>query len=132
MIISAYGFILLFASNQAMMLVSAPYLPSVLVTISFLGISSYLLLLGIYSSAESMSHDTQLQRSIKKSAKAYSQFLGRIGTTEKEHQIQKVVLQLTKEYADQMTQETGFETSVTEEDMQEYLIMVKRNKHSKE
>ena len=51
MIISAYGIILLFVSNEAIVLVDAPYPPFGLSTISFMGLSSYLILLGIYSSA---------------------------------------------------------------------------------
>src|SRR5205823_6088154 len=50
MIMSAYGLVLLFASNQAILLVDSPYPPFGLVTISFMGLTSYLVLVGIYSS----------------------------------------------------------------------------------
>ena len=46
MIISAYGLIFLFVSNQAIVLVNAPYPPFGMATISFLGLSSYLVTVG--------------------------------------------------------------------------------------
>jgi hypothetical protein len=49
LVISAYGFLLLFTSNQAMTLTSTYYPPFGLVTISFVGLSAYLVLLGIFS-----------------------------------------------------------------------------------
>ena len=49
MIISAYGFILLFVSNQAIFLVNYNYPPFGLATISYVGLSSFLVLIGIYS-----------------------------------------------------------------------------------
>ena len=65
MIVSSYGFALLFISNQAIVLVSAPYPPFGLATISFTGLSSFLVTLGIYSSAVSLAHDAKLRRDHK-------------------------------------------------------------------
>ena len=39
MIMSAYGPVLLFASNQAILLIDSPYPPFVLVTTSFMGLA---------------------------------------------------------------------------------------------
>jgi hypothetical protein len=121
MIISAYGFILLFASNQAIVLVTAPYPPFGLVTASLMGISSYLVLAGIYSSATSVSLDVGLRKSIRKSVKEHSKFLDSIGSAQMYQGIQKAVLKMTKEHADQMTEETGVEPSVTEDDIKQYV-----------
>ena len=55
LIVSAFGVVLLFTSNQATDLIIAPYPPFGLVTASFIGLSSYMLLVGIYSSAMSIS-----------------------------------------------------------------------------
>ena len=55
MIMSAFGFVLLFVSNQGIVLVSSTYPPFGLPTISFIGLASYLVLAGIYSSAISAS-----------------------------------------------------------------------------
>ena len=51
LIISGYGFLLLFLSNLAPTLVSTPYPPFGLITISMFGLSSYFIFVGIYSSA---------------------------------------------------------------------------------
>jgi hypothetical protein len=120
MIISAYGFVLLFASNQAIVLVTAPYPPFGLATVSFMGISSYLVLAGIYSSAISVSLDSGLRKSIRRSVKEHSKFLDSIGSAQMDQGV-KDILKMTKEYADQMTEETGVEPSVTEDDMKQYL-----------
>jgi hypothetical protein len=55
-------------SNQATTLVSTPYPPFRLATISMFGLSSYLILVGIYSSAISVAADSELRRSIHKFA----------------------------------------------------------------
>ena len=78
-IISAFGIVLLFTSNQAMILVSFTYPPFGLVTVSFLGISSYLILVGIYSSAISVSQDISLRKSIKSHALKEVKLLESIG-----------------------------------------------------
>jgi hypothetical protein len=57
-------------SNQATTLVSTPYPHFRLATISMsmFGLSSYLILVGIYSSAISVAADSELRRSIRKFA----------------------------------------------------------------
>jgi hypothetical protein len=121
MIISAYGFVLLFASDQAIVLITTPYPPFGLATISFMGISSYLVLAGIYSSAVSVSLDVGLRKSIRKSVEEHSKFLDSIGTAQMDQGIQEVVLKMTKEYSDQMAEHIGVESSVTEDDMKQYV-----------
>ena len=57
MVISAYGFVLLFVSNQAIFLVNYDYPPFGLATVSFVGFSCFLVLIGIYSAAISVGQD---------------------------------------------------------------------------
>lgn len=121
MVISAYGFVLLFASNQAIVLVTAPYPPFGLATVSFMGISSYLVLAGIYSSAISVSLDSGLRKSIRRSIKEHSKFLDSIGSAQMEQELQSRVLTVTKKTSERMEEETGVEASMTEEDMKQYL-----------
>jgi hypothetical protein len=83
MMISAYGMILLFASNQPLGLTFLPYPPFGLVTICFLGLASYLLLVGIHSSALSVANDIELRRSIKESVRHESNLLGNIGSAQR-------------------------------------------------
>ena len=137
LIISAYGMTLLFASNQPAALTLAPYPPFGLVTICFMGLASYLLYLGIYSSALSVSEDSRLRQTIRKAALEESQlFLDSIGSAEMEQEIQKRVLRFSKRTKALMEDETGISTSVDEDDIKRYLEEVlielkgKKNNHN--
>ena len=92
MIISAYGLVLLFVSNQAIVFVNEPYPPFGLMTISFLGLSSYLLLIGTYYSAVSVAQDSKLRQSIRNLAIKESKFLDSIGSAQMEQEILRRVV----------------------------------------
>ena len=126
LIISAYGFLLLFTSNQAMVLTFTQYPPFGLATISFVGLASYLLLLGIYSSAISISQDAKLRREIRHLAIRESKLLDSIGTAQMEQEIVKRVVTVAKKQSDNMTEETGVQPSLSEHDINEYMKEVLR------
>ena len=120
--ISAYGMTLLFASNQPAALILVPYPPFGLVTSCFMGLACYLLYLGIYSSALSVSEDSRLRQTIRKVAlKESQQFLDAIGTAEMEQEIQRRVLNFSEKTKALMEDETGISTSVDEDDIKRYL-----------
>jgi hypothetical protein len=121
MIISAFGLILLFVSNQAVVLVTVPYPPFGLATISFLGLSSYLILVGVYASAISVSGDTELRKSIRKYAITESKLLDSIGSAQMEQQIQRRVIDMMKQNQDRLSNETGVEPSLSEVEVKQYL-----------
>ena len=122
LILSAYGMTLLFASNQPTSLILAPYPPFGLVTVCFIGLASYLLYLGIYSSALSVSEDSRLRQTIRKAAlKESQQFLDAIGSAEMEQEIQKKVLRFSKRTKALMEDETGISTSLDDDDIRRYL-----------
>jgi hypothetical protein len=124
MIISAYGLALIFGSEQAIILANRTYPPFGLATISFLGLSSYFVLVGIYSSALSVSEDSKLRQSIRNFAINESRLLDSIGTAQMEREIEKKVIALTKRNEDALLQETGIQSSLTEEDVKNYLEQV--------
>jgi hypothetical protein len=126
MLISAYGLVLLFVSNQAIVLAEVPYPPFGLATVSFIGLSAYLVLLGIYSSAISVSEDSKLRQSIRTFAIKESRLLDSIGMAQMEQQIHRKVIEFTKQNQDKMAEETGIQSSLTEEDMKQYLEQVIR------
>jgi uncharacterized membrane protein len=126
MIISAYGLLLLFISNQAVVLVNLTYPPFGLVTVSFMGLSSYLLLLGVYSSAISVSEDSKLRQSIRQVALREPRLLDSIGTAQMEQAIRNRVLAVTKKTQELMSEETGVQSSLSEDDMKQYLEQVIR------
>ena len=125
MIISVYGFVLLFLSNQAILLVNGvPYPPFGLATVSFMGLSSYMILVGIYCSSISVAEDSKLRQSIRSIALRESKLLDSIGTAQMEPEIQRRVIVLTKQNQDRMVEETGIQSSLMEEDMKSYLEQV--------
>jgi hypothetical protein len=60
------------------------YLPLGVVTVSFVGLSSYLMFVGLYCSALSLSEDIRLRQSIRKSTVEQSKLLDSIGTVHME------------------------------------------------
>ena len=124
MIVSAFGFALLFVSNQAIVLSNAFYPPFGLATVSFTGLSCYLILVGIYSSAISVSEDSILRQFIRTTAIKESRLLDSIGMAQMEQQIQKKVVEFTKQNQDRIEEETGIQSSLTEDDIKQYLEQV--------
>lgn len=124
--ISAYGIVLFLTSNQAIGLISAPYPPFGLATISFIGVASYLVLFGIYSSAVSVAQDITLRKSIRRSLEHPSAFLDKIGTSEMEQQVQRRVFNMTNNLSDEMKTKSGIEPSLASEDLQDYINKVIR------
>jgi hypothetical protein len=124
MVMSAYSLVLLFASNQAILLVDSPYPPFGLVTTSFMGLASYLVMVGIYSSAISISQDSTLRQHIRKFAEKESRLLDSIGTAQMEQEIQQMVIRFTKQNQGKMAEESGVSSSLTEDDVKVYLEQV--------
>jgi signal transduction histidine kinase len=123
MIISAYGFVLLFISNQSS-LSPAPYPPFGFFTVSFYGLSAYLIFVGLYSTGISMSEEINLRQSIRRSAIEQSKLLVNIGAAQMQQQLEKKVMQGAKKHAENMTNQTGIQLSLTEQDMKQYLNAV--------
>src|ERR671910_1395366 len=123
MIIAGSGFALFeIATTGSVMLASYP--PLGLASVLFVGLSSYLMLMGIYSAAISMSEDVKLRQSIRKSAIDESKFLVSIGSAQIEQKVEKKVIQMAKDNAASMTEQTGVQLSLTEHDMKQYLSTV--------
>lgn len=112
---------LLFSSNQATDLGNDPYPPFGLATVSFFGLASFLVFVGIYSSAISVAQDSELRKSIRGFAMRDSKLLDTIGTSQMEREIEKRAIAFSKRYQDSMTQETGIQSSYLEDDIKEYL-----------
>jgi hypothetical protein len=125
MTISAFGFILYFISNQAA--TSFPvisYPPFGLATSLFVGLSSYYIMLGVYSSAVSISEDSQLRRSIRRLAIREQNLLDGIGTAHMQQELEKRVLEIAKKLEKNMQEQTGIDSSLDEDDIKQYLEQV--------
>ena len=90
MIIAGYGFLFLFSANQSTSLVLGPYPPFGVSPILMLIIGSYLVLIGIYSSALSLSNNIQLRKLITNLAKE-SKLLDSIGLAEVQKEKRQIV-----------------------------------------
>jgi hypothetical protein len=82
------------------------------------------MLVGIYSSAISVSEDRIIRQTIRKSVTKESELLGSIGASHMEQELERRVLKITKDASDLMEKETGVEPSITEDNMREYLYEV--------
>jgi hypothetical protein len=121
LIISAFGLVLLFSSDYAVVLIHSPFPPFGVATISFVGLSSYFVLVGIYSSAISVSQDIELRQSIRKFAKNESRLLDSIGSAQMHQEIQDKIISATKEHQNIMAEELGIHSSLGEHDIKQYL-----------
>ncbi|HEY7081180.1 MAG TPA: hypothetical protein VH500_15895 [Nitrososphaeraceae archaeon] len=121
LISAAYGLVLVFVSNQADSLVTVPYPPFGLATTSFMGISSYLLLIGVYSSAVCVAEDSKLRQSIKILAVRESKFLHSIGIAQMQNELQKRVMKIVEKEHSVLLEQTGVEPSLDGEDLKRYL-----------
>jgi hypothetical protein len=90
MIISGWGILLLFGTNQASNQVLVPYPPFGLATITVVILASYMMLLGIYNSARLVSVNSTLRKTIQKHT-LESNLLESIGQAEMEYEIRKTV-----------------------------------------
>jgi hypothetical protein len=130
MIIAAYGFLLFYVAGSALVL-QAAYPPYGLVSVSFTGLSCYLIYHGLYFSAISVSQDMTLRQSIRKSVMDQSKLLDSIGTAEMEKEVQNQVLTVAKKTSAAMEEKTGVEASMNEGDMKDYVELVIKELRSK-
>ena len=101
-----------------------PYPPFGLPTICYVGLASYLVLIGVYSSALSVANDVELRRSIRNSVQEDSELLGNIGEAQFEDLLQKKILTKTKSLSNQIFHETGIESSLQEHEIHDYVLTV--------
>lgn len=123
LIIAAYGFVLYFITTQVGLL-AASYPPFGFAAFAFLPLSFYLVFVGVYSSAISVSQDNKLRSSIRKLAKENSNLLGTIGTAQMEQEIQKTVNSMkdvVQEQEMELEEQSGIEANLEEDEMKKYL-----------
>ena len=128
MIVAAYGFVLFYIAGSATA-AQAAYPPFGIISVSFIGLSCYLIYAGLYSSAVTVSQDTTLRLSIKKSITDQAKFLHGMGSAHMEQELQSTVMEIAKKHSDVLTEKTGVESSMTESDIKEYMAMVMEEIH---
>ena len=127
--ISGSGFLILFAADQARTLVLGPYPPFGLVSISFMGLASYFILLGIYLSAISVSQDEKLRNTIRKTVELEYDMLVKIATSQMNEEIQNKVLEIWKRTdPDELPAEASLGDTEVKEYIDQVLQEVRKNR----
>lgn len=121
LVISGIGFLLLLVSYEARALITAPFPPLGLLSGSYFGLAAYLISIGLYSSAVSISQDSQLRASIRRSVEQEVRFIGKIGEAEMDRNILDKVLKTSKRFSKIMPEETGVSSSLSDEEIKEYI-----------
>jgi hypothetical protein len=122
--ISAYGLILLFVTNQATLLLNTLFPPLGLMTACFVGLSSFLLLVGTYSAAVSVSNDARIRKAIRTSVENESQLIGDIGDAEMQMTLNTKVFSMMNKMQKRLQEDTQVESSLTGEDIKNYTNQV--------
>ena len=131
LVITGIGFLLLLVSYEAQALITAPFPPLGLLSGSYFGLAAYLIFIGLYSSAVSISQDSRLRASIRRSVELEIRFLGSIGDAEMDHRILDKVLTTSKKFSQNMPEETGVSSSLSDEEIKEYIEEVLVETHRK-
>jgi hypothetical protein len=122
--ISSYGLMLVFVSNQAIVLLNNLFPPIGLIAVSFIGLASFLLLYGTYSAALSVASDVRIRKSIRTSVQKEFELLGNIGQAELDMNLRNKVVAMTNSLSTRLREDTGVESSLTPEDIREYTNQV--------
>jgi hypothetical protein len=104
LIISLFGMMFLFASKDISTLIIQSYPPLGIVSISFMGLASYLLLVGIYNSATIAARDVNLRKYLANKLENDTTLLMNIAFSEKETEVEKNVKSLFT-YSEQWQQD---------------------------
>lgn len=89
-LLSGFGIMLLFSTDQATLLVTTPYPPFGMSTITIMVLASYLMLNGLYNSAKLVSYNNQLRQSIINATRE-SRILNMIGEAEKQKELESIL-----------------------------------------
>ena len=84
-------------------------------------ISSYLLFVGLYYSAISVSLDQKLRALIHKSVEQQLRFVSKMGTSQMEQDIRQRVKYLTRKVAEKMETESGVTVPMQDEEIDGYI-----------
>ena len=121
LVMTGIGFLLLLISYEAQALITTPFPPLGLLSGSYFGLASYTIFIGLYSSAASISEDSRLRASIRKSVESEVRFVGSMGEAEMDRRILDKVLKTSKQFSKTMPEVTGVPTSLSDEEIKEYI-----------
>ena len=131
MTLTAYGFVLLYISN-VISLAARSYPPFGIATLSISGLSSFLLLAGLYSTAVILSKHAELRKSIRNSIEGQqSKLLDHIGMSEVQRDIDRKVTPLIERYAKEMNAQSSVDIAISNEEVKQYINEILQDLHKK-
>jgi hypothetical protein len=86
-----------------------------------MSLAAYMFFTGIFYSAVSISRDTGLRKSVRQSAISQFKFVGNIGYSQMENQMQKMVNKITNEQRDQISTKIEVPSLTEQEDITSYM-----------
>jgi hypothetical protein len=129
LILCGFGFLLFFSAGQST-LANTLYPPFGLSTMSLYGLSTYMILLALYSCAISVSEDIELRNSIKKSTLRESKFLESMGTAHMKRDLtRRMMLKAREEQMNRMLKSAGIKSSLTDEEIMNIIEKAERDQN---
>ena len=117
---SAYGTVI-FVIALTIHLGTLLYPPTVLISFSFAGLSSYLISFGFYSLAISVSQDIKLRKSIRNFVISEAKLFDNLGMAQMQLELEQRVTKIVREQEDELEKQTEIKPSLTEDDIKSYL-----------
>lgn len=121
--LAGYGYVILFMATQTVAFSIIPYPPFGFVTILFYGISSYMILVGVYFAVVVISQDSKLRRTIKKITENEPALLTDISYAQVEDVIEKRAMRLVQAFQTESSTNSGIEAA-PEVNMKSYAMSV--------
>ncbi len=106
---------------------AASYPPFGIASFSILALSASMVIMGLYSTAVSISQDIRLRQYIRELTKTDSGFLSNIGSAQMEKKVQSKAFDLenvVKEQRMELEKKSGIESSIEQQDIKQYLLEV--------
>jgi MFS family permease len=102
----------------------ATYPPFGVSSSSFVVFASYMVSIGFYYSAVSVSQDVRLRRDIRALATSETQFLDSIAYSQMEREIKQRAFNVAKKLQSELTEQTGIQSTLNDKDIANYLEQV--------
>ena len=119
MMITGYGIMMMFSTFFSTVS-QAAYPPYGLSNISSVGLSFFMILVGLSYSAISVAQDVELRRYVKKSIES-PEFLGSIGTAHMQQDIENKVMKSAKINLVRIQEQNEIQPSLTDQELRDYV-----------
>jgi hypothetical protein len=120
MSITAYGIVFLFISAQTTELITAPFPPFGVASISMVSLASFMILVGIYSSTISVTRDKQILLKVRRTIEERYSLLGTLALSENRQETKKLIVNIYQKIDAGGYDETGIKSSLTLKEINEY------------